>query len=81
MAEMDDLRKNLPGYSFPYDRLWRISGPGFMAVMTDYNWEVTGAAAALSKWIKYGDNAYYFLFTVCPREGFGVEKVNDRPGD
>lgn len=58
------------GVSFDQDRHWKISGPDFEATMTDYNWEVTGWSKELIGVVKYTDNAYWFVFTECPRRGW-----------
>lgn len=62
------------GLPHPNDRHWHIIAPDFEAVVTDYNWEITGYSDCLAGTLHYGANAYFFLLTECPRRGWRVEK-------
>jgi len=74
----DKLRDDLEGFSFDRDRLWRITGPDFVAGITDYNWEITGFAPILREACGgYGRNMYGFL-SECDRRGWKYEHVEDR---
>lgn len=65
----------IPGILNDHDRRWKISGPELDAAITEYNWEVTGRTENLKSVVKYSDNAYWFLFTECPRRGWRVEEL------
>ena len=76
------LRTGLYGFAELQDRLWRISGPGFVVGLTDYNWEITGFAPLLRSLfprgvVCYSGNAYYVL-RVCRERGYTVEQIEDR---
>ena len=56
-------RDGLLGIPFSSDRLWRITGPNFVAWLTEYNDELTGFAPILQgvfgrQVVHYGGNAY-----------------------
>jgi hypothetical protein len=66
--------------AFPSDRLWRVTGPNFVAGFTEYNDEITGAAPILRKWCGYGGNAVYAR-EVMERKGWKVEVVDETKDD
>lgn len=59
------------------DRLWRVTGPNFVAGFTEYNDEITGSAPILWKWCQYGNRLGHTITTL-RRAGFTVEQVEDR---
>jgi hypothetical protein len=76
------LRDNLHGFFDDKDRLWRITGPNFVAGLTEYNDELTGYAPILAgvfgaKVIHYGGNAY-FILNEARKRCYKVEHVEDR---
>lgn len=65
--------------SFSNDRLWRITGPNFVAGLTEYDDELTGFAPILQgvfgkKVVHCGGNAYYIL-KEARRRGYNVEEI------
>ena len=63
--------------SFPHDRLWRCEKGTVVAGFTDYNWEVTGCAPVLRKWVrKAGGNATYLILAL-QGAGWIVETVDE----
>lgn len=60
------------------DRSWSIETPKFTGRMRDYNWEVTYASRELFDLhpeFTYGGNAYYLIYTVCPRKGWKATEL------
>lgn len=76
-----ELRKGLVGSPDNHDRLWRITGPNFVAGLTEYNDELTGYSPVLvgvfgETVVHYGGNAYYIL-KVARKRGYKVEVLVD----
>jgi len=77
----DPRRRGLNGSSDDNDRLWIIHTPKFSGAITEYNDELTGfdpKLRELDKVFVYGGNAYYIINKLAPRNGWRVEKVEDR---
>lgn len=71
------MRRCLHGMTLEPDRLWRIVIPEQLpGAISEYNWEVTGVSSNLIAFLRYGANAYHFLFTLCPQLGWKVEEVH-----
>jgi hypothetical protein len=77
MRKPHPLRKNIGGIMMRHDRLWRVTGPNFVAGLTEYNDEITGSAPILRKWYTYGDRAQA-LFNKFRAMGWKVEDIEDR---
>jgi hypothetical protein len=75
---LDPLRQRMRGFTDHHDRLWRVTGPDFVAGMTDYNWEVVGWTPELDGIAEYSGNAYHLVKREFPRRGWKVEYVDDR---
>lgn len=74
-------RETIRGVSFLQDRLWLVTTPDFTAGFTEYNQEVTGADPrlySLSRQFCYGGNAYYIIYTLCPKNKWEVTFIEDR---
>jgi len=73
------LRDEIGGFSFDKDRLWRVTGPNFVAGFTEYNDEITGSAPILKKWCQYGHYATHVI-KLFRQKGWTVEPIEDRRG-
>jgi hypothetical protein len=81
-TKRSSLRDGLYGGSFDQDSLWSVTGPNFVAGLTEYNDELTGFAPILrgvfgKDVVHYGGNAYYIL-NEARKRGYKVEHVEDR---
>lgn len=76
---MSDL--DLNGFPLDGDALWHVSKDGQTHTVTEYNQEVTGFSDGLKDVLRYGDNAYYWLWHPSQFEklGYVVERQKRRP--
>lgn len=84
MKERMKMQMPKVGAPFEHDRLWRVTGPGFCAGLTEYNDEISTYAPILKELFRphvhYGGNAYYILNQARAR-GYTVEAVDRRRGN
>lgn len=64
------------------DRLWSITTTSGKYQLSDYNDEITGYDKELQELapndIHYGGNAYYILFTLAPKKGWKVDRIDSK---
>ena len=79
MSEVEGEFDGLFGAPLSHDRRWLIDTGKFSAVITEYNWELTGFDPRLRELAPdifiYGGNAYYITGTLAAERGWKVTAI------